>query len=527
MYTLYWLLLMGWGGLAPLQLPADPAKNDTLAQTPALPVPAPATTDDPAKSLTLRHTITGNIEPKSIAHSGTGRFFAQSMMYKHHITVYDRNYNIVSVIDDKVRLSDYGITGYTGWHQGAPVEAAFSPDGAYAWVSNYRMYGQGFDKPGSDACAPSDDYDHAYVYKINTRTLKIEQVIAVGAVPKYLAVTPDGEKLLVANWCSGDLSVVDIELGVQVQRVFLGSNPRGIAIDSKSRFAYVALMGDDRIARIKLSDYSLEWIEGVGRGPRHLCLEPADRFLYVSVNRSGQIAKIDLVSRKVIKYTDVGREPRSMVLSPGGAFLYVVNYKDNTLAKIDAASMELLETVDTQERPVGVTLDTETRTVWVACYAGAIQIFEDAQFPVSAPTPEFAQNNLLPVRSQSTYNSNTYVPRSGTQPEAQDPSYYVTPNDGQCTRELPQTTDPRPKPTVQVPEPAPRYYLIVGNYSDRANAMTRVRELERLGYHPTILDHDNGSVRVSLQTFDSREAANQAAQLYKTRYQIEGWILQQ
>ena len=38
----------------------------------------------------------------------------------------------------------------------------------------------------------------------------IDQVIPVGAVPKYVAVTPDDKTVLVTNWCSWDLSVIDV-----------------------------------------------------------------------------------------------------------------------------------------------------------------------------------------------------------------------------------------------------------------------------------------------------------------------------
>ncbi|RMG73284.1 MAG: peptidoglycan-binding protein, partial [Bacteroidetes bacterium] len=103
--------------------------------------------DEGEPTLVLRKTIRGDIRPKSVVHSGTGRFFAQNMMYRHHITVYDRNYNLVGTISDKVHLSDYGMTGFVGAYQGAPVEAAFSPDGSYAWISNYHMSGNGFDRP--------------------------------------------------------------------------------------------------------------------------------------------------------------------------------------------------------------------------------------------------------------------------------------------------------------------------------------------------------------------------------------------
>ncbi|MEO1448306.1 MAG: YncE family protein, partial [Bacteroidota bacterium] len=220
--------------------------------------------------LVLLKTIQGDIRPKSIVHNGQGLFFAQNMMYRHTITVYDREMRLVRTLSDQIRFADYNITGYTGQHQGSPVEATFSEKGKYAWVSNFKMYGKGFDNPGGDQCDPDDPYDQSFIYKINTDKLEIAHVVEVGAVPKFLMATPDGEKVLVSNWCSGDLSVVDTELGIEMgERVSLGKYPRGIAVDSKSRYAYITVMGDDKIGIVKLSNLSISWLEDVGKTPRH------------------------------------------------------------------------------------------------------------------------------------------------------------------------------------------------------------------------------------------------------------------
>ena len=88
--------------------------------------------------------IGGDISPKSVVASGKGLFFAQNMMYRHTVTVYDRSFQLVATIPDTVVLSNFGHAEFQGEFQGAPVEAAFTSDGRYAYVSNYSMYGPGF-----------------------------------------------------------------------------------------------------------------------------------------------------------------------------------------------------------------------------------------------------------------------------------------------------------------------------------------------------------------------------------------------
>ncbi|MFW5667446.1 MAG: peptidoglycan-binding protein [Coleofasciculus sp.] len=330
-----------------------------------------------SSQMTLKHTISGKISPKSIVHSGRGLFFAQNMMYSHTITVYDRQYNLVKTIADAVNLEKYGHSKGNGTYKGSPVEAAFSDNGKYAWVSNYQMYGSGFNNPGSDKCSPSQKTDNSFLYRISTDNLAIDQVIEVGSVPKFVATSPDNRFALVSNWCSWDLSVVDIQQNQEFRRIKLGRYPRGIAVDAASQKAYVAVMGSYDIAVVDLNDFSLDWIKNIGNSPRHLSIDPGGQYLYATLNGEGTVAKIDLFTGKVLRKVATGNAPRSMDISDDGDFLYVVNYHSNTMSKVRTSDMSIQQTVNTNANPIGVTYDPETNQVWVACYSGTIMVFQE------------------------------------------------------------------------------------------------------------------------------------------------------
>ncbi|MEG3975642.1 peptidoglycan-binding protein [Microcoleus sp. herbarium8] len=329
------------------------------------------------RNMTLKKTIYGNISPKSIVYSGAGLFFAQNMMYSHTITVYDRNFKLVKTIPDTINLSKFGFAKFKGNYRGSPVEAAFSTDGKYAYVSNYQMYGTGFDNPGSDRCSPSAKHDQSFLYRINTKTLKIENVIPVGAVPKFNAVSPDNRFALASNWCSWDLSVVDINKNLEIERVKLGAYPRGIAVTPDSKNAYIAVMGSSDIAKVNLIDFSVEWLRNIGNAPRHLTIDPNGNYLYATLNGEGNVAKIDLKTGEVAKKIRTGNAPRSMTISGDGKLIYVVNYFSNTVSKVRTSDMKVLQTVNVNSSPIGITYDPETHQVWVACYSGSIMVFQD------------------------------------------------------------------------------------------------------------------------------------------------------
>lgn len=382
-----------------LVVAAEPVSTTSLGavalSTTLLPVQGPLTTQSarttlapagPSTTLAQSHSlrltkvtdITGDLASKSIVASGDGYFFAQNMMYRHTISVFGRDYQLVETISDTVDLQTLGASAEPTLLSGAPVEAAFSSDGQYGFVSNYRMYGEDFSSTAGDSCNQGEG-QNSYIYRVDTNRLgtdtsPIDAVYEVGSVPKFLAVTPDDSRLLVSNWCSFDLSVIDLDDGALLASVYLGRHPRGIAITSDGGTAYVAVMGSSSVAVLNLSTLEVSWMHGIGSGPRHLVLSPDDATLYATLNGEGSVVAIDLASGLVTKRVYTGSAPRSMVASKDGTALFVVNYGSDTLAMVGTEHFEVLQIVDTAPRPIGITFDPSTREVWVSCYSGVIHV---------------------------------------------------------------------------------------------------------------------------------------------------------
>ena len=324
--------------------------------------------------------LTGGLTSKSVVASKQGQVFAQNMMYTHTVSVFGADGTLRHTIPDGVDLARYGVSGHPGTSKGAPVEMAFSPDGGTAWVSNYAMYGKGFSPEGKDACTSAKGISDSYVYEIDTRSYAIERVVRVGAVPKYVAMTPDGSKVLVTNWCSMDLSVIDTKTANVLRTVpMTGTHPRGIAVSPDSTTAYVAVMGSDKVMEVDLKTYAATLFARTGDGPRHVVISPDGRTVYVTNNGAGTVTAVSTSTGKVVRTAKVGHEPRSMAISPDGKALYVVNYDDATVDKLRAGDLRLLQQVRTDGHPIGITYEPTRHTVWVACYGGSILLFDDSR----------------------------------------------------------------------------------------------------------------------------------------------------
>ena len=361
-------------------------------------VPAPAATPhrlpNDRSTLQLVETLTGDLASKSIVASGNGLYFAQNMMYKHTISVFDKDRNLVKTIEDSVDLKGFGHDVSGDAYRGAPVEAAFNSDGSFVFVSNYRMYGPGYDPlAGSDSCRKDQGQD-SFVYRIDTESLEIDHVYPVGSVPKFLAVTQDDRFLLVSNWCSFDVTVIDLTTGASVATIEVGPYPRGIAISSDSQTAYVAVMGSTDIAVIGLytsagdnraktfgAPLIQSYLTGVGISPRHLVLSPDDRLLYVTLNGEHAVVAVDVATGDVTDRVHTGRRPRSMTISDDGTALYLVNYDSDTMSKVRTSDFTILQELATADRPIGITYDSLNNEVWVSAYSGVIHIFAETGAP--------------------------------------------------------------------------------------------------------------------------------------------------
>ena len=335
----------------------------------------------PADSSMVRiQRLTGAMTPKSVVASPTGHVFAQNMMYSHSVTALTPDGAIEKTISDAVKLSDFGVKGHPGTSKGAPVEMAFSPDGKTAWVSNYAMYGEGFSPEGADACTGPEGISDSYLYKIDTDSLEIKDVVRVGAVPKYVAATHDGSKVLVTNWCSMDLDVVDTAKGEVVTTIPIdGKHPRGIAITPDDKVAFVAVMGSDKTVRVDLESGKVSDFAATGDGPRHLLVSPDGSKLYISNNGAGTVSEVDATTGKTLREAQVGSEPRSMAISPDGGAIYVGNYGSSTVSKIRTKDFEVVQTEKTDALPIGITYEPTKKRVWVASYGGSIIVFDDSR----------------------------------------------------------------------------------------------------------------------------------------------------
>jgi YVTN family beta-propeller protein len=349
--------------------------------------PAPAATPVPAGpihtlELRLVKTFPGAISPKSVALSPDGRWAAVMNLEGMNVWLIDAR---TLTIERRIEFEPFKEAAQ-GWdydkkkpipsYAQKPVEAVFTPDSRWLWFSIHNgaavLAYDLTEQEVTPATAPayrailSDTTGRNQVWRLPK--------VAVGKTPKVVEVTPDGKYLLVANWHSGNVSVIDLATRAVVASIQSGASPafipRGLAISPDSRTVYVANMGGGTISQLDLETMKKVREDAITPNPRHLVLSRDGKLLYISENGGGQVLKYDLAAEKVIGRSAVGSQTRTIALSHDERVLFAVSNEDGKIVALRAD--DLVHLFDTPfPAPMGVAVAPDDRRLWVTSYTGA------------------------------------------------------------------------------------------------------------------------------------------------------------
>ncbi len=215
---------------------------------------------------------------------------------------------------------------------------------------------------------------------------------AVAAASAGLAVNAAGNRLVVANYESDSISVVDIPARKKIAELDLrpgngvagGEYPYWVAIKGNSK-VYVSSIRDREIVTIDISGPAPK-VAGripVNGQPNKMILNKAQTLLYVALDATDQAAIIDTADDRVKAYIDVtgprstlqhraglkGGNPNSVALSPDERTLYVTNGGTNSVAVVelsgDGSAGSVAGLIPTGWYPESVSLNRQGSILYV------------------------------------------------------------------------------------------------------------------------------------------------------------------
>ena len=179
------------------------------------------------------------------------------------------------------------------WVPGAGSEPA---------ATDARPYGVGAARHSSSVIAITAEGDTLLVVNPDSNSLTLvdtasQSVIAelpVGVDPRSIALSPDGATAYIANQGSDAISVVDLASTGVITAVAVGDRPVGVAASPDGRLVAVAELGDDRVRFLDASGLRTLSVVPVADRPHGLAFTPDGQYLLVTHLLSGKVTVLDM-----------------------------------------------------------------------------------------------------------------------------------------------------------------------------------------------------------------------------------------
>jgi len=288
--------------------------------------------------------------------------------------------------------TNYQVVGKLPTGRG-PHEVAVTPDGRYAYVSNYGSFG--VFRPGEirerepghtvtqldlkerkvkgtfelgEHTSPhgiwtSRDSRRVWVtcegaeavLELDAATGKILKEWKTGQRTSHMVVpTPDERKLYVANIGSGSVTVIERATD-QVKSVPTAAGSEGIDITPDGREVWVANRGANTLSVLDVAaDRVVASFESGGQMPIRVKFTPDGREAWVSNARSNTVSVFDASARKLVATIEVGAVPVGIQMAPDGKHAFVANTNANQVTVMDVSARKVLRAFPTGTEPDGM-----------------------------------------------------------------------------------------------------------------------------------------------------------------------------
>lgn len=184
------------------------------------------------------------------------------------------------------------------------------------------------------------------------------ETVFVGA----LALTPDEDRLLVADNDGRDLVVLDARTLETLGVVQVGDKPYDVKVDGERDQAVVTLWAGSQVVFVDLGSLEVTHTVEVGKNPEAMVFSPAGDLAYVVESDSDSFSVIDLATREVVDRVAVdiwhaslrGINPNHIALTSDDQSLLVAAGGTNSVEVYDRISLEHVGSIPTAWYPTGI-----------------------------------------------------------------------------------------------------------------------------------------------------------------------------
>ncbi|MGH2450700.1 MAG: right-handed parallel beta-helix repeat-containing protein [Candidatus Limnocylindria bacterium] len=213
------------------------------------------------------------------------------------------------------------------------------------------------------------------------------KVLDVGTHPRGVAVNHLTHRAYVANWDSGNVTVVQLGStpgsSAVAATVAVGTQPFGLGVNTATNKVYVANQGSNTVSVINGDTNAVVTTIAVGSGPVAVAANPVTNRIYVA-NNAGEgntISVIDGATDEVAATITVpGNFVKDVAVNSATNRISVVANAANAMYVINGATNEVIATVSLVSvlgdgpNPRGLAVNETTDQAWIAVINGVIVV---------------------------------------------------------------------------------------------------------------------------------------------------------
>ncbi len=254
-----------------------------------------------------------------------------------------------------------------------PLAAAFSPDGAFAYVAHNGIGQldvldvaagtvlQELDVPTHRGVAISADGQRLWVGGAESGkvhrlvrqadgTLTAEEPWHFDAFVGTVALSPGGEWLYVVSNTNSRVWQVEPQTGAVQAELVAGEYPYGVAVAANGTTVYVSNAGGDDVTVLDFAAGEVVAVVPTDLNPMGLALDATGAHLFVANSDADSLSVLDTATLQVQDTLDLrvspddplGGSPNELALSPDGTRLYVSQADLNEVDVLDVASRKVV-----------------------------------------------------------------------------------------------------------------------------------------------------------------------------------------
>ena len=185
----------------------------------------------------------------------------------------------------------------------------------------------------------------------------ITGTIRLPAKPDFVAVSPNGRQLYIADAAAHALTVVDTSTNKVSATIPVPTGPpRYLTFSPDGHFVYISVWDDPngkihKVSALDTTDDAITWTIDVLSRPFFTAVSPDGKLLYVPNHDTNMVSVVGTSARKVISQIVVPPNPHYVALSTDGRLAYTANHQSNVVSVIDTTTRKVVATVPVDRSP--------------------------------------------------------------------------------------------------------------------------------------------------------------------------------